>query len=349
MTVSAPATTPTPTGTVAEQAAVLLGNAAGYVGHRTIAIGLRSGLLGALADAGQPGLDPDALADRLALDPFYVAAWCRAAFAAGVCDRDDARYRLTPHTATLLLDTDSPGYVGGVFGVLEQPEFFDRFEASLASGERLWWDGCSPEFIHAVSGTGRPFYARLVPAGLDRVPGLAERLAAGCLVVDTACGAGVGLLRLATHYPRCTLIGVDGDAHSLALAESRLAEAGVADRVRLVHSPLEGLDLPERATLIVNNISMHECRDADRVTSNVHRTLEDGGWFVVSDFPFPDDDAGLRTVPGRVMTGIQVFEAQIDDQLVPRRYYDELLGRHGFRDIGSFGLTPMHAVTYGRR
>jgi hypothetical protein len=49
------------------------------------------------------------------------------------------------------------------------------------------------------------------------------------------------------------------------------------------------------------------------------------------------------------MCGIQFFEAQIDDQLLPRSAYDDLLTRHGFVGLGSFGITPVHAVTYGRR
>ena len=43
--------------------------------------------------------------------------------------------------------------------------------------------------------------ARLVPGGLQQVPGLPERLAAGATVVDSACGTGIGLVRLAAHYP----------------------------------------------------------------------------------------------------------------------------------------------------
>ena len=100
---------------------------------------------------------------------------------------------------------------------------------------------------------------------------------------------------------------------------------------------------------MINNISMHECRNIDRVAANVHAVLEPGGWFVISDFPFPDTDEALRTAPGRIMSGIQFFEAQIDDQLLPRSAYDDLLGRHGFTGIGSATLTPMHALTYGRR
>ena len=332
--------------TLADTAPKVLGLIAGYVGHRTVTTGLRSGLIARLADSPATA---DDLADALHLDPFYVAVWCRAALGAGILERDGAGFRLAGHMATLLLDSSSPAFVGGVFGVLESPEVFGRFEASLASGERMWWEDTSPEWIAAVAGTGTPFYTRLVPGGLAQVPGLAERLDAGCAVVDTACGAGVGAVRLATTYPRCTVTGVDGDAHSIDLARERIAAAGVADRVGLVHSALEDMALEEPATLVVNNISMHECRDIDRVTENVRAALEPGGWFVISDFPFPDTDEGLRSTPGRIMSGIQFFEAQIDDQLLPRAAYDELLTRHGFTDLGTASLTPMHALTWGRR
>jgi hypothetical protein len=45
------------------------------------------------------------------------------------------------------------------------------------------------------------------------------------------------------------------------------------------------------------------------------------------------------------MGAIQFFEAQIDDQLLPRAWYDDLLARHGFTDLGSASLTPMRALT----
>ncbi|MDN5852761.1 MAG: methyltransferase domain-containing protein [Actinomycetia bacterium] len=325
---------------------VLLGQLAGYVGHRTIAMGLRSGLIAALA--GSPGATPDDLADQLGLDHFYVTAWARSLHAAGIADLDGDGYRLAPHMATLLLDDASPGFVGGVFTMLEQPEVFTRFENNLATGQRMWWDDTSPEWIAGVAGTGTPFYIRLVPGGLAQIPGLAERLGAGCRVVDTACGAGAGLERLAGHYPQCEIVGVDGDRHSVQQARARIADAGLADRVEVVHSPLEDLALDQPGTVVINNISMHECRDIDRVTANVKAALQPGGWFVISDFPFPDTVEMLRTPPGRVMCGIQFFEAQIDDQLPPRSAYDGLLIRHGFTDLGTVTLTPMHALTWGR-
>ena len=334
---------------LADQAGALLGHVAGYMATRVVQIGLGSGLVRELA-AGD-GATPDELAGRLGMDPFYVQVWCRAAFGSGVLERQGEGYALAPHVATLLLDESSPAHVGGMFGVVGMPEMFDRFGESLRSGRRLWWDGTSPEWIAAVEGTGRPFYTRLVPGGLAQVPGLAEVLAGPSRILDTACGAGVGVVRLATAYPRARVVGVDGDQRSVERARAAVArtEASVRERVRLVVSPLEELVVDEPVDLVVNNISMHECRDIDAVTERVRESLRPGGWFVISDFPFPETDEGLRSVPGRLMSGVQLFEAQIDDQLLPRAAYDDLLARHGFTGLGWFQLSPVHAVTYGRR
>lgn len=331
-----------------QQAGMLLQQVAGYVGTRTIQLGLRAGLVDALAETDE-GLTPDELAIQADIDPFYAQVWCRAAIGAGIVVRDGARLRLGEHLAELLLAGDHPAHVGAVFRIFEHPEIFDRFGERLATGERSWWDQCSPEFIDGVAATGLPFYVRLVPGGLDRVPGLTDELQGSARILDSACGAGAGLLRLAETYPTAKIVGADGDRHSLDRAAKALSEAGIEDRVELAHTPLEDLARRDEFDLVVNNISMHECRDIDRVTERILQALRPGGWFVISDFPFPDDDEGLRSVPGRLMCGIQFFEAQIDDQLLPRSAYDDLLARHGFTDLGSTQLTPVHALTWGRR
>lgn len=333
--------------TMQERAGALLGQVAGYVGHRTIAVGLRTGLVQALASS-EDGLTADELASAVGHDPFYVGVWCRAAIGCGLIERAGARHHLAEHTATLLLDGDSPAYIGGVFSVLEQAEVFDQFEARLPTGSRMWWNETSPDWIEAVSRTGRPFFTRLV-AALGRIDGLTGRLAAGGRVLDTACGTGTGLVQLARAFPDARVAGADGDAYSLKRAAERADAEGLADRIELIHTPLEDLDVDGHFDLVTNNVSMHECRDIDRVTANIHRALAPGGWFVISDFPFPDTDEGLRTVPGRVMSGIQFFEALIDDQLVAPATYRELLGRHGFGEVTTLDLTPVHALTIGRR
>lgn len=342
------ATTTTVLPSAQEQAGMLLSQVAGHVGVRTIEIGLRHGLFAELADHAD-GRTPDELADRLGLDPFYTRVWCRAALAAAVLEQaGDRTFVLAPHMATLLLDRDEASYIGGVFTVMTQPEIFDWFADRLPTGERVWWDQNSNAFIRAVSETGRPFYLRLIPDGLDRVPGLTSTLRSGGAVLDTACGTGTGLIRLARTYPDIEVTGADGDAYSLAVAQERIDEAGLTGPATLLHTPLEDLDLGGRFDLVTNNISMHECRDIDAVAANVRRALKPGGWFVISDYPFPQTTEGLRTVPGRIMSGIQCYEALIDDQLLPVDAYLDLLDRHGFRDVDTVALSPIHAVTYGR-
>ena len=49
------------------------------------------------------------------------------------------------------------------------------------------------------------------------------------------------------------------------------------------------------------------------------------------------------------MSGIQYFGALIDDQLMPTQAFVDLLGRHGFQDVASFDINPVHAVTHGRK
>jgi SAM-dependent methyltransferase len=333
--------------TIKDQAGKVLGHIAGYVASRTIELGLAHGLIASLA-SHPDGLAAEGLASDRDLDPFYVEVWCASAFANDVLERvTDKVYRLARHMDTVLLDRGSPAYVGGTLAVVSQPDVFDRFSRTLPTGERTWWDHCSPGFIDGVSGSGGAFYVRLIPGGLSQIHGLAERLRDGARILDTACGSGVGLVRLAEAYPSASLVGADGDAYSLEIAAERLGRHDLTDRVELVHTPLEELDRDSEFDLITNNISMHECRDINRVTENIRRALRPGGYFVISDFPFPDTDEALRTVPGRIMSGIQFFEAQIDDQLLPVAAYLELLQGRGFRGVDSFQLTPVHAVTYG--
>ena len=285
---------------VKQQAGMLLGHVAGYVGTRTIQLGLRVGLIEALADA-ERGLTPDELAVEVDIDPFYAEVWCRAAIGAGLLERDgtsdaahdganDAardggRLRLADHLDDLLLTGDHPAHVGAVVRIFEHPEIFDRFGERLATGERTWWDQCSPDFIGGVAATGLPFYVRLIPGGLSQVPGLEDVLQGPARVLDTACGAGAGLVRLGETYPDVSLTGADGDRASLDRAAQAVADAGLEDRVEFVHTPLEELDHDEEFDLVINNISMHECRDIDEVTARIRRALRPGGWFVISDFP----------------------------------------------------------------
>jgi len=356
----------TTTSELKQQTGKVLTHVAGYVSMRTIEIGLSSGLIGELASHAN-GLTVPGLAERCELDPFYVRVWCRSAYAAEVLELHEAtstegydpqsraftapaeqRYTLAAHMAAVLLDETHPDYIGGIPTVMVQREIFDAFAERLTSGERSWWDKCSPEFIDGVSGAGLPYYTRMIPGGLSRIPGLEQRLRSGAAVTELSSAAGRGLAMLAKHFPKCQLTGVHGDAYSLELASKRIADAGLGDRTTLVQSTLEDFDVIDQDVVFIN-ISMHECRDIDKVTANVSRALRPGGVFVISDFPFPESTTDCRTVPARIMSGIQFFEALMDDQLMATSAFVNQLARHGFDDVASFDITSTHVVIHGTK
>jgi SAM-dependent methyltransferase len=336
-------------GDIKSQASALSAHAAGLVGSRVIALGIRHGLVDAAATLDE--FTSEELAAESGTDPFYTAVWCRAAFAARVLETDDSgKYRLGPFIATLLLDKSSPTFVGGLFTIMEQPEIFDSFGRSLVSGEKTWWDQTTNDFIHAVADTGGAFNNRFIPDGMLKVPGVGVVAQfEGGTMVELACGTGYGLIRAAKAFPGMRFVGLDGDSYSLEIAESRIADAGLADRIELVQSTMEDFQADERYDLVTVNVSMHESRDIDAVTGAVFGALKPGGYFLNSDFAFPSTGDGLRTVPGRIMSGIQFFEAQIDDQLVSVDFYVELLRRHGFSEVGAVEISPIHAITHGRK
>ena len=47
------------------------------------------------------------------------------------------------------------------------------------------------------------------------------------------------------------------------------------------------------------------------------------------------------------MSGIQYFEAQIDDQLVSTETFVLMLKDYGFEEVDSFIISPVHNVIYG--
>lgn len=84
--------------------------------------------------------------------------------------------------------------------------------------------------------------ARHIPVFLDRVgdllmPALAGGAGPGpATVVDATLGLGGHLVNLLQAHPDLLAIGIDRDRQALALAGDRLAAAGLAGRVRLVHA-----------------------------------------------------------------------------------------------------------------
>src|SRR5688572_10712796 len=96
----------------------------------------------------------------------------------------------------------------------------ERLRESFRSGIGLPYDAFGPGGARGVERGFAPWLRTfLVPGVIRRVPGLAEKLAAGARVADVGCGGGAALLLLAQAFPAAELHGYELSRYALARAE----------------------------------------------------------------------------------------------------------------------------------
>lgn len=334
---------------LSEQAAKVLGPLSGTATVWALDLGLRLGVFEHLA-ATKDGASASEVAGALGLDEQYTHVVLRAAYAAEVLDKEGERYRLAEHMPVLLLDSDAPGYVGGAIKTLVAlRETYLDVRDFARTGQREWWSDFSAEWIDAVGENGQTYYRRMLNLVVPKLPAVEAALQRGARYLDLACGVCRGPAKVVRAFPNTTVTAVDGDRFTLEVAEREMKELGIGEQFTYVHSMLEDLDIQGGHDLAVINISLHEARDIDQVVRRAHAALDDGGTFIVSEFPFPEREEDCRTVPGRLMCGVQFFESHIGCQLLPTSRFVEHLERAGFRDVGVIEVTPMHAVIHGTK
>ena len=126
-----------------------------------------------------------------------------------------------------------------------------------------------------------PWYrSLLVPMALPRIEGVVERLAAGGLVADVGCGAGVALVEMAKAFPASRFHGYDISRHALERAESNRDEAGLGNLE--FHDPRdEPLPADGAFDLITTFDCLHDMTDPVAVIDAIRAALaEDGVWLL---------------------------------------------------------------------
>ncbi|MBA3414814.1 MAG: hypothetical protein H0U10_06280, partial [Chloroflexia bacterium] len=194
----------------------ILGNQAVWVAD----VGLKAGLFRAVAEAGEPGVGEDALAERLGYFPRYVDVWCRAAYAHELLEWDEANgYRLAPGMAELLLDPADPQFMGG--RIQFNAALFEDYLAypeSLRSG-RVWpRSEHDPWLLEALKNATKPDAAVLTDRVLPQAPAALARLEAGGTLLEVGPGAGWALAHYARRFPNSRVVGLEFDGPSVELA-----------------------------------------------------------------------------------------------------------------------------------
>jgi ubiquinone/menaquinone biosynthesis C-methylase UbiE len=305
----------------------VLGNQAAWF----IDIGLKSGLLRAVADAGGAGITDAALADGLGFTPRYVQVWCRGAYAFEVLDWDErSGYRLAPHMASLLLDTSDPQFIGGrVQFATALYEDYRAFPDYLRTGRTWPRSAHDPFLLEALARTTKPDCVMITEQVLPQAPETLARLEAGGRLLDIGAGGGEHLVHYARRFPRCQVVGLEPDLPSIELARRAVAEAAVSDRVELRHGDANALTAEDEFDLVTLNVTLHETGgppEYRNVLERVRTALAPSGTVVVAELPYPDSPRAYRDHPvQRLYAGIQLHEALVGCGMITQGELRELL------------------------
>lgn len=174
----------------------------------------------------------------------------------------------------------------------------DQVVDAYRSGGGVPFEDYGHHLRHGQGAINRPaFTTDLVKAWLPAVGGVADRLAAGGLVLDVGCGVGWSTIAVQSAWPAAEVIGVDLDAASIVDARANARHAGVDARFVAATTgdgdELAGLG-PADVVLVLE--ALHDMARPVEVLAAAKAALAPNGIVVVADeavaetFTAPGDD-----------------------------------------------------------
>ena len=244
-------------------------------------LGRRFDILQALARGRRP-MSPAGLAAECGLYEPAVRAWCRAAFALRVIERNGELYRLPNSTRRLLVSEDSNDYIGGQFSYLALRSLdFGAFDELFKKGRVA--RGAATHLAEASGEATKWDHTAFVRLVLPRFPRLRSLLARGARVLDLGCGAGEWDLRVAQRFPKSSFVGIDPDRRAVARARGTATELRLGARVRFAQGRGESLAYREAFDVVYLGEVLYALSAKRKVLSNCRRALRAGGFLVVAE------------------------------------------------------------------
>jgi SAM-dependent methyltransferase len=268
----------------------LLGSMVGLMEIGTIRIGVETGLYAALAADG-PATAPE-LAERAGTDERYTREWLEQQAVAGLldvsgeADASPRRYAIPAAHAEVLLNRDSPAYLGALGLLTDMTRVLPEIVRAFRTGAGVGWAQYGDALRDGQAELNRPGYmTQLASTWLPAIPAVHARLQEGSArVADVCCGAGWSSIALALAYPLIEVDAFDGDDASIADARRNAAEAGVADRVRFEVRDAAEPQLDQGAyDLVIAFECIHDLARPVEALAAMRRLAKPAGYVLVAD------------------------------------------------------------------
>ncbi|MGD0288206.1 MAG: class I SAM-dependent methyltransferase [Candidatus Binataceae bacterium] len=290
----------------AEQVFDILG---GALVSAMIYLGDRMGLYQALSGAG--AMTSEALAQKTGLHERWIREWLQGQAAAKLIDyKGEGRFELSPESALVLANENSPFFLAGGFCALpQQMAVLNLLPESFKSGKGLTYDQLGPEVNRGVERLLAPWFrTQLVPSALPKLDGVVGKLQTGAKVADVGCGSGVALIEMAKAYPRSTFHGYDIAKIALARASENAKQAGVGN-INFHDAKVDPLPGDASHDFITTFDCLHDMTRPDLVMQAIRKAIKpDGTWLIADVHGQPTFEGNLTDNPlAPVMYGFSVL------------------------------------------
>ncbi len=292
----------------------------GFYGVWIAHIGRQMKLFHQLAD--RP-MTMEELIDTTKLYPDAVRAWCCAAQAYQFIVSKEGKLQLKEQLKRILVDKDSPDYLGGQFSYLAL--------MSLGYGgfEELFKSGKTKKNLSSVNAieqaTEWDHSAFLASAKCQKK--LHSILSKGCRVLDVGCGTGGLLRKILNEYPSSRLVGIDPSNKAISLA--RHITSGKP--ITLLNMSAEHMKFADEFEMVILCESLYTVKDKKKVVFNCWRALKNQGTIVILEGLLPESNTDYAS--SRLIKGMQLDFVLQGHSFMSKREVRPLLTREGFSRI----------------
>lgn len=159
-------------------------------------------------------------------------------------------------------------------------------------GQRVDERGAAVERMFSAIAPRYDLLNRLLSAGRDRVwrraAVAATRLPAGGRLLDVCAGTADMALEAARQFPAARILGADFSLPMIARGRTKVARAGLTDRIGLQVAPAEALPFPDASfDAITVAFGLRNLVDRPRGLREMLRVLRPGGRAVILEFTTP--------------------------------------------------------------